>query len=156
MNQDDVFDQKSVNPGVTEFDVRDRLAIINVLHSYGFFIDSLRYDDYFGLFTDHPQIEFRLKGQSILAGFDEWKAYTIERQERFRREGIQRRHVLTAPRFDRQESDIATGQIYVQLYKVEGGILSLILTGFYEFTAVKIHNGWKIDRWIGNTDLPND
>lgn len=142
--------------GDPSFDVADRLAIVNVLNSYGYFVDELRMDDFFGLFTDSPTVEVWRSDKQVVDSWARFKHLATSRQEFFARENIQRRHVLSAPRFERQSVKAASGQVYLRLYKVYKGVVSLITMGYYEFTAVKKNGHWNIDRWIGRLDLLPD
>lgn len=140
-------------PGTTMFCTRDRLAIINVLNSYGYFLDEEKMDDFFGLFTDAPVIEGWRGSDLLVAGWAKFREVTLNRRDHFRQNRIQRRHILSAPRFDRQSGEAATGQLYFQLYKsFEQTTTTLVTIGYYEFTAVKIAADWKIDRLVVRAD----
>ena len=142
--------------GDASFNAADRLAIINVLNSYGYFVDELQLDNFFSLFTSVPTIEF-WHGESMIAdGWEQFKAMTISRQEHFRREKIQRRHVLSAPRFDVQSDDSASGHVYLQLYKTQDNRVSLVTLGYYAFTAIKQRGEWKLASWIARVDVQPD
>ena len=146
----------AVASGYPPVDVADRLAVINLIHSYGFFIDQYRMDDFFSLFTDNPVAEMWIAGELVMRDWPSLRGKIIERQEAFKREGTQRRHILSAPRFDMQNSSAIIGQSYVQLYTIKDGRLTMITTGYYDFTAVKQGTVWKIDRWIGHADAAVD
>jgi hypothetical protein len=141
-------------PGNTQFNAIDRLAIINLINSYGFFIDQGRVTDFIGLFTDHPVIEIWHGENKIVSGWEQFKQTATERQARFRSEGVQRRHVLSPPRFDSQDDRSAAGQVYLRLYSIAGQVARLVSIGFYEFTVVKIQSQsqWKLHRWIAHVD----
>lgn len=142
--------------GNTSFDATDRLAIVNVLNSYGYFVDELRMDDYFSLFTDSATVEMWFGERQIVESQAQFKHLATSRQEFFAREKIQRRHVLSAPRFERQSGNTASGQTYFRLYKIHHNVTSLVATGYYEFSAVKNNERWQLDRWIGRLDsLPD-
>lgn len=142
--------------GGTGFDATDRLAIINVLDSYGYLVDQLRIEEFFDLFCDAPTVEFWHGDHQIAAGWAHFKELTTTRQEFFRREKIQRRHVLTAPRFETQTDTSAGGQVYLQLYKVKDGQITLVTLGYYDFVAVKQRGEWKLQRWIARIDAAHD
>ena len=142
--------------GATDFNTMDRLAVINVLNSYGYFVDELQLDNYFGLFSDSPVVEFWAGDKLITQGWEPFKAMAISRQENFRREKIQRRHVLSAPRFEAQGTDEIRGHVYLRLYKVQEGKASLVTLGYYTFTAIKQRGEWKLHRWVARVDLMPD
>ncbi|MFC9359914.1 nuclear transport factor 2 family protein [Rhodococcus sp. NPDC057014] len=138
--------------GYTAFDVRDRLAIINVINSYGYYIDQSRFNEFCDLFTELPTIQM-WSGQDLRV--DEWEKYrdlVIDRQRAFERNNVQRRHVLATPRFDFQNEHTASGQAYVLLNSTENGVSTLVSSGYYEFTTVNRSGRWRIDRWIGHID----
>jgi SnoaL-like domain len=142
--------------GNTAFDTADRLAMINVLNSYGYFVDQQQLDSFFSLFTDAPMIEFWQGDRKLVEGWAHFKEMTTIRQAKFKSENIQRRHVFNAPRFDQQGKDSASGQVYLQLYKVQSGAASLITIGYYDFTLLKWNGHWRIDRWIARLDVLPD
>ncbi|RHW28351.1 hypothetical protein D0Z08_05115 [Nocardioides immobilis] len=144
-----------VSAGDTTFDVRDRLAIINVLSSYGFFIDHSRFEEFCGLFSSRPTVEMWCGKDLLVEGWEQFRDLVIARQQAFERDNVERRHVLTAVRFDAQGAQAASGQAYVLLYSTEHDASSLVTTGCYEFTTVNERGQWKIDRLIGHVDSRN-
>jgi SnoaL-like domain len=147
---------KTDEHGNGSFNVEDRLAAINLLHSYGYLVDQQQLEDFFNQFADAPTIEFWQSDKKIVEGWEGFKETTTTRQAKFKQEKIQRRHVLTAPRFEQQSSDAMSGQVYLQLYKISGGTLSLITIGYYDFVLVKQRKQWKISRWVGHLDVLPD
>ena len=145
------------NPGdAGDMDVADRLAVINLIQSYGFFIDQLRMEVFFSRFTDAPTAEVWISGKLVLGDWPSLRSRIIARQEAFRREGTQRRHILSAPRFDAQSNSTMSGQVYVQLYTIKNSRPALITTGYYDFAVIKQGASWKIDRWIAHADAAVD
>ena len=146
----------TIPPGATTFDVADRLAIVNLLHSYGWLLDGFRMDDYFALFTASPTIEVWSTTSRLFEGWQTFRQTAASRREHFRQIGVQRRHVLAAPRFDTQGIDHAAGQVYMQMYKTQQNLITLVAVGYYEFAVVKQGGEWKIDRWIIHMDTTAD
>lgn len=142
--------------GDDSFSVTDRLAVINLINSYGYYVDELQMDNFFSLFSDVPTVEFWQGATLITAGWESFRESAISRQEVFKREQIQRRHVLSAPRFERQGSDALSGHVYLQLYKAHMGTISLVTMGYYTFTAIRQRGEWKLDRWIARVDAMPD
>jgi len=76
-----------------------------------------------------------------------------ERVKAFAAAKIQRRHALTSYAFTSQTDNEASGSLYFQVFSSkDGGVPSVALTGYYEFTAVKGSNTWKFSRWIARAD----
>ncbi|MFY9329178.1 MAG: nuclear transport factor 2 family protein [Georgfuchsia sp.] len=140
----------------SSFNAAERLAIINVLLSFGYFLDEMQMENYFGLFTDSATIEAWFDNKKIFEG-QHFQDETAKRRERFKSGKIQRRHVISPPRFDEQTDDTACGQIYFRIYQtVDGGEVTLGIIGVYEFAVVKRQGQWYIDRWIVQLDSKPD
>lgn len=70
---------------------------------------------------------------------------------------MQRRHALTSYVFTSQTDNEANGRLYFQVLSIkDGGVPSVALTGYYEFTAVRGGNTWKFSRWIARGDQSID
>lgn len=139
--------------GSTAFDVADRLAIINLINSYGYFIDEYGTDRFDELFAEAPTIEIHSGGKILAKGLTQFSALVHARHANFERENIQRRHILSAPRFDSQDSISACGQVYLQYYETRRGKSpALISVGLYEFRAIKRDSQWKLGSWIARPD----
>ena len=141
--------------GDTSFNVADRLAVINLVSSYGPLYDQYKMEEWRLLYTEKPAVEFWLGEKKLGEGIDMLSAITRKRQDQFKREGIQRRHLLI-PRIISQTADTITGEAYLQLLSSRGDKPSTITTGVYEFTAVNDGNNWKFSRWIAHLDSPLD
>lgn len=139
--------------GSAAFDAADRLAIINVINSYGYFLDEFGAERLDALFIDTPTLEIWSGGKKLVAGLPQFRNLVQGRHENFKRENIQRRHILSAPRFERQDGGAASGQVYLQYYETQAGGRPVLATvGVYEFTAVRQGGQWKLDRWIARPD----
>jgi SnoaL-like domain len=134
-----------------EFAVRDRLAILNTLNSYGYFIDTFQMDRWFALFCEGALFEGWLGDKLLSAGL-EINERTLERRERFKREGVQRRHILSSHRFDSQTGATASGQSYFQLYTTRQGETALVNVGVYEWTVESEGGAWKFKTLIARAD----
>jgi hypothetical protein len=95
-----------------------------------------------------------MTGDNVVAeGLDQVTRVMTGRVKVFAAEKIQRRHFLTTYAFASQTESEASGYLYVHLLSSkDGGAPTIVLTGKYEFTAVKQGNAWKFSRWIARAD----
>ena len=138
--------------GNTSFNEIDRLAIINLLYSYGYFFNGGKLEEFSALFSQSASIELGQENDKVIMNLSQWKEYISGLQGLFKQQQIQPRHVVNAPRFDSQTSNEASGQAYLQLFTTQNNITSLLTTGVYEFTAVKQANEWKLSHWVVKLD----
>lgn len=148
--------------GGTDFDVADRLAIINLFGAYAYTYDQDRLDDFRALFTESPELVLLHDNRELSADIDAVMGLLTARKSAFRAEGNKRRHALNSFWFTSQSADEATGHCYVQVFAIrQGGRPAADLTGCYDFTVVKQQGGWRISRWVVTADqtetgLPSD
>jgi SnoaL-like domain len=142
--------------GDASFNPADRLAVTNLVASYGPLYDQFKLTEFRALFVEKPIMEFWMGDNKLSEGMDNIMVLLQKRQDVFKQAKIQRRHFLT-PRFVNQNSDTVTGEAYfLLLTNKEGGKPALVTTGVYEFTAVNDDNNWRISRWIAHVDSPLD
>ncbi|MCW2661146.1 MAG: hypothetical protein JWP83_2298 [Mycobacterium sp.] len=135
--------------GRADFDVTDRLAIINLFGAYAYTYDENRLDDFRTLFTESPQLVLLHEGRPLSADIDTVMSLLAVRKAGFKAENNQRRHALNSFWFSSQNDSEATGHCYVQVFAVkDGGPPALDLTGRYEFTAAKRDGAWRFSRWV--------
>ncbi|WP_165839830.1 nuclear transport factor 2 family protein [Mycobacterium montefiorense] len=135
--------------GSADFDVADRLAIINLLGAYAHSYDQNRLDEFRALFTEAPQLGLLHEGTELSQDIDTVISLLAVRKAKFKAENNQRRHALNSFWFSSQGPTNATGHCYVQVFAIkEGGPPIPDLTGRYEFTAVKQHGVWRFSRWV--------
>lgn len=135
--------------GRVDFDVSDRLAIINLFGAYAYTYDENRLDDFRALFTESPQLVLLHDGRPLSADIDTVMGLLAVRKAGFKAENNQRRHALNSFWFSSQSDIEATGHCYVQVFAVkDGGAPTPDLTGRYEFTAVKQDGAWRFSRWV--------
>ena len=146
------------------FNVRDRLAILNLLHVYSHAADGLHTDLYGEMFTEDalfnivpPEASAESQAQTMGRG----RAAIVEglaaRHEAFRAAKTQRRHFLTNPIIWNQTEKSAEVSVYLQLRSTAIGEASaLIATGRYQGRVQKTAAGWRIASWTIFTDQAFD
>lgn len=141
------------SPGDTSFNGVDRLAIINLFGAYAQSYDASKLDEFISLFTDKAELKY-MNGDKVAAdGLAQVTAAMPERVKAFKAAKMQRRHSLTSYAFTSQTDNEASGSLYFQVFSSkDGGVPSVALTGYYEFTAVKEESTWKFSRWIARAD----
>ena len=142
--------------GHTSFNAEDRLAVANLVNSYGYYYDQFLLDKLHALFVEEPQLEFWIAGEMVVDSFPAFMAILRRRSAVYKSEGIQRRHLLTSLRFNGQSGGECTGQASVVLYSSDGAGTSLVTTGLYEFTSTKVDDEWRLSEWIARVDSPMD
>jgi hypothetical protein len=135
--------------GSVDFDVADRLAIINLFGAYAHTYDENRLDEFRALFTEAPRLGLLHEGSELSQDIDTVMSLLAMRKAKFKAENNQRRHALNSFWFSSQGPAEATGRCYVQVFAIkDGGPPAPDLTGCYEFTAVKQDGVWRLDRWV--------
>lgn len=135
--------------GSVDFDVADRLAIINLFGAYAHTYDENRLDEFRALFTEAPRLGLLHEGAELTQDIDAVMNLLAARKAKFRAESNQRRHALNSFWFSSQSASEATGRCYVQVFAIrDGGPPTPDLTGCYEFIAVKQQGVWRLSRWV--------
>ncbi len=139
--------------GGVEFNVADRLAIINLLGAYAYTYDQDRLDDFRALFTEAPELVLWHEGQVLSSNIDTVMSFLKARKAAFNSAGNRRRHALNSFWFTSQSATEATGHCYVQVFAVRvGGPPSPELTACYNFTAARRDGVWRLSRWAVTAD----
>jgi hypothetical protein len=141
----------TIGAGDSGFNAEDRLAVLNILNSYGYYLDTHQMVEWMALFADGARFE-GWQGDRLLSSGLEIFTATHDRRARFRNEGTQRRHILSGHRFDTQSATHATGQAYYQLYATTLGKTALVNIGVYEFSMVCENRSWKFETLIVRAD----
>lgn len=129
----------------------DRLAVLNLVNSYGPLYDAASIRQWRDLFTATPVIEFWGGGTKLAEGIEAVMAALEKRHAEFRGKRIQRRHLIL-PRITSQASGVIAGSAYLLLLANDGTKPTFVGMGNYEFTAVKEGQNWRISRWIAHLD----
>ena len=101
--------------GNTSFDVADRLAITNLFGAMIYGLDEKLLDQIMGTLAPDFEAEYKIPGEQVqkVSGRDAFEKMMSRRFENFKAEGIQRRHIITAPYFLEQTADSARVVIHI-------------------------------------------
>ena len=77
--------------GNTSFNATDRLAVINLLYSYGYFFNEDKLEEFSALFTQSASIELGQGNDKMIMNLSEWRKYISSLQEFSQQQQIQPR-----------------------------------------------------------------
>lgn len=145
--------------GRTDFNTADRLAIINLIDAYAINFDNQNLDEWFELFTPDAKFIVRAPGwepKDQTMG-EEFKEFWRQRVEQFKRDGHQRRRVISNVVFLEEGVDTAHTIMAAILTNTTGGKTFTVVTSIsYEGRFVKSDGVWKIQEWHDILDVnPN-
>lgn len=127
--------------------VRDRLEIMDLIHSYGHFADAGDMQAFIGLFAEDAVIDIGIPGVSDKA------ALRAAMQNRPAADaGAPSRHVMTNLVFHQQSADQAGGALYFTLMRTQGGRTLPAATGTYSFCVARRDGAWRIQQWRAAVD----
>ncbi|XSG81487.1 MAG: nuclear transport factor 2 family protein, partial [Methyloligella sp. ZOD6] len=144
------------NPGATDFDPEDRLAIENLLYAYSFAYDNYEAEAWLSLFTDDAVFVAGTPGQPSVSFTGEgFRNFWTERMKTFAKSGNRRRHLMSNILFLDQTEDTAHVSVVGLLTNAKDGkSFSAVTSLNYEGWLVKGRQGWKIKRWHDLPDAP--
>jgi len=134
---------------MADFDVRDRLEILDLLHRYSHYWDGHDFESFCDLFVEEPTVVAKLRGeeQGRLEGRAGLASLNV-RNEAFREAGVQRRHLMTNVIVDDQTETSARVAAYVGLFSTSSnGELTTVTTVRYSGEVVRALGGWRIQLW---------
>jgi ketosteroid isomerase-like protein len=135
--------------GRSDFDVADRLAIINLIGTYSLAYDNYDADAWFDLFTPDAVFAVGTPGMKplVLSGDAMRKAWRA-RIANFKSTGNKRRHLMSNIVFLEQTGTTAHVSIVGLLTNAKDGKTFTAVSSLnYEGWFVKINGVWKISRW---------
>lgn len=146
----------TANPGRTDFNAADRLAIENLINAYAFAYDNRDADAWFSLFTDDAVFVAGVPGAKPVAFTGApFRAFWRARMKEFSSSGNLRRHLMANVLFLDQTADTAHVSVVGLLTNAKGGKdFSAVSSLNYEGWLVKGADGWKIKRWQDFPDAP--
>ena len=147
------------HPGNTDFNVKDRLAIINSCNAYANHFDKNELADWFTLFTENPTCVICLADEPpvTVMGAD-FKNLLSQYRESMVEAGTQPLHLDTNLTVQAQDSDRATAEAYVMYMPLEIAAFNLPEKSFletritgtarYTWSLLKGDDGiWRIERY---------
>ncbi len=137
--------------------IEDRLAITEVIASYGYDYDEFRIDQWLEKFTPDAAVTVTLQGKETggTTGRDAIRSLLGERSRRFQANNVQRRHNMTNIVIDELTTDTAKARSYLMLTSTgPNGPTELVTSGRYLFELVKDDGVWRICAWVIGLDDP--
>ena len=148
----------SGEPGDTNFNIADRIAILDVINAYGVYWDENNLKGFFNLFLDDAvRITTDKNGNEKKTTKSEEEKIAIERQTFFKKNSMQRRHMMHNTHFIKQTENYARVIQYMTLLNTTTGKKSNIVSPIiYDFELKKINGIWKISKRKINLDYKLD
>lgn len=147
------------HPGNTDFNVKDRLAIINLCNAYANHFDKNELVDWFTLFTENPTCVICLSDEPPVTVIgDDFKNLLSQYRESMVEAGTQPLHLDTNLAIQEQDPDRATAEAYILYMPLEIAAFNLPAKSFletritgtarYTWSLLKGDDGiWRIDSY---------
>ena len=148
----------SGTPGDSNFNLADRIAIQDVINAYGVYWDQNDLKGFFNLFLDDAIIITSDKnGNEKKITKSEEEKISVERQAFFKKNSMQRRHMMHNTHFIKQTENYARVIQYMTLLNTsEGKKTNIVSPIVYDFEFNKINGIWKISKRKINLDFKLD
>ena len=132
----------SGTPGDTNFDITDRIAIKDVIDSYGVYWDTNDLDNYLSLFTeDAVGVSYNNKGEKITVRIKDKRKMlkSKERMDYFESNSMQRRHMMCNTLILELNESFAHLKQYMMLLTTnKSSKVEIVTPIFYDFKLKKI------------------
>ena len=155
-----VFGQDKFQPGNTNFNSVDRIAINDVIDAYGIYWDNNDLEDYLSLFSDDAiGVTYRPNGERVEVRIkNEYSIVAKERMNYFESNVMQRRKMMANKLFIELNENYAHLNQYMTLLTTNNNLKTEIVSSvFYIFKLKKINDVWKITyREVKKTDAKLD
>ncbi|MEX1009585.1 MAG: nuclear transport factor 2 family protein [Acidimicrobiia bacterium] len=147
---------------MAEFDdrltaIEDRIAITEVIASYGYDYDEFRIDQWLEKFTPDATVTVSLEGNELggTTGRDAIGNLLGARVAGFQADNVQRRHNMTSIVVDELTATTAKARSYLLLTSTgPDGPTELVTSGRYLFDLVKQDGVWLVSAWVIGLDDP--
>ena len=147
-------------PGDTQFDPADRIAINDVIDAYGIHWDNNDLESYLDLFSDDAVgVTYRPNGEKVEVKIKtEYSNTAKERMEYFESNAMQRRKMMANKLFIDLNDNYAHLHQYMTLLTTNNNLETEIVSSvLYVFKLKKINGSWKIAyREVKKTDAKLD
>jgi 3-phenylpropionate/cinnamic acid dioxygenase small subunit len=146
--------------GDPNFNIADRIAIKDVIDSYGIYWDTNDLDSYLSLFTeDAVGVSYNNKGEKITVRIKDKRKMlkSKERMDYFESNNMQRRHMMCNTLIlELNESSAHLKQYMMLLTTKKSSKVEIVTPIFYDFKLKKTEGIWKISYRQINLDAPLD
>src|SRR5262245_16606695 len=126
--------------------VRDRMEIINLIHSYAHHADSGNHQGFAALFQEDARIDVGFPNVTDKASL------LSAMKQRPAAPGPKTRHVMTNIVFNSQTDGEAKGALYFTLMSTDANRLTPAVTGEYTITVARASGNWRIKNWKAEMD----
>tara|TARA_B100001750_G_scaffold66445_1_gene52785 strand:+ start:672 stop:1199 length:528 start_codon:yes stop_codon:yes gene_type:complete len=154
------FGQEKFQPGNTNFNSADRIAINDVIDAYGIHWDNNDLEAYLSLFSDDAiGVTYRPNGERVEAKIkNEYSIIAKERMNYFESNVMQRRKMMANKLFIELNENHAHLHQYMTLLTTNNNSKTEIVSSvFYIFKLKKMAGVWKITyREVKKTDAKLD
>jgi len=142
-------------PGRTDFSLKDRIAIKDVLAAFSSYWDSRQLVEYIDLFTDDANLLWgQPEGTETKIPLEQIRTTAVDRFKELESSGIQQRHLAANPFFISQEENSAQIEQYVLLTITENmESFQTQFTMVYMFWLVKNEGRWLISKFRATPDV---
>lgn len=142
--------------GRTDFDVADRLPVLNLLSAYSLAYNTFDADGWFDLFTEDVTFVVGVPGMEPIAQHgDEFRSFWRTRMGDFQSQGLQRRHLVSNVVFlDEDATSAHVSVVGLLTNTVDGKEFQPVANLNYEGWLEKRNGVWKIARWHDFPDSP--
>ena len=145
--------------GNTSFNVADRLAITNLFGAMIYGLDEKLLDQIIGTLAPEFEAEYLIPGVPVqkVTGRAEFEKMMSRRFDNFKADGIQRRHIITAPYFLEQTADSAHVVIHILNCTMKNHEnWHPFVSAIGEFRAIKRDGVWAFIHQIETVDTRMD
>ena len=158
-NSEPASAEPSMPPGAIGFNGDDRLAITNLVAAHFFAIEQKLPDLLAQVVAPEFTAEYFFPGTPPLkiVGRDQYREVSANRFVTYQQDGIQRRHIITAPLFVEQTTDSA--RFFVNILNcttTKGQHWHPFASAISEFRAIKRGGVWYLYSQIETVDAPMD
>tara|TARA_B100000686_G_C16705495_1_gene925990 strand:- start:116 stop:658 length:543 start_codon:yes stop_codon:yes gene_type:complete len=154
------FGQDKLQPGNTDFNSLDRIAINDVIDAYGIYWDNNDLESYLSLYSDDAiGVTYKPNGERVEVGIkNEYSTIAKDRMSFFERNKMQRRKMMSNKLFIELTEDYAHLHQYMTLLTTNNNLQTEIVSSvLYIFKLKKINHVWKITyREVKKTDAKLD
>ena len=154
------FGQDKLQPGNTDFNSLDRIAINDVIDAYGIYWDNNDLESYLSLYSDDAiGVTYKPYGERVEVGIKhEYSIIAKDRMSFFERNKMQRRKMMSNKLFIELTEDYAHLHQYMTLLTTNNNSKTEIVSSvFYIFKLKKMAGVWKITyREVKKTDAKLD